>query len=111
APPEALANHPAHHVLTLGELSDDDSARLISTRVGARVLAPELLGFCRERAGGHPLFLEELIKELSDSGAVSVLSGAVKARLDGATAVPRTLRTLIAARVSRLEPGERAMLQ
>jgi tetratricopeptide (TPR) repeat protein len=75
------------------------------------VLLPELLAFCRERAGGHPLFLEELIKELTDSGAISVLNGAVKARLDGATAVPRTLRTLIAGRVSRLDPSERAVLQ
>ena len=110
-PPEQLARHPIHHALVLRELSDDDSARLISTRVGARVLLPELLAFCRERAGGHPLFLEELIKELTDSGALSVMNGAVKAKLDGATAVPRTLRTLIAGRVSRLDPGERAVLQ
>src|SRR6185295_6529954 len=110
-PPEALAKHPLHHSLVLEELSDDDCARLISTRVGARVLAPDLLAFCRERAGGHPLFIEELIKELTDSGAIMVQSGAVRARLDGATTVPRTLRTLIAGRVSRLDPGERAMLQ
>ena len=111
APSEALARHPLHHTLAIGELSDDDSARLISTRVGARVLAPDLLAFCRDRAGGHPLFLEELVKELTDSGALSVMNGAVRARLDGATAVPRTLRTLIAGRVSRLDPGERAVLQ
>ncbi len=110
-PPELLATHPLHHRVALGELGDDDSARLISTRVGARVLAPELLEFCRERAGGHPLFLEELIKELTDSGAISVMNGAVRARLEGATAVPRTLRTLIAGRVSRLDPNERAVLQ
>ena len=110
-PPEDLVKHPLHHKLTLGELSDDDCARLISTRVGARVLLPELLAFCRERAGGHPLFLEELIKELTDSGAISVMNGAVRAKLDGATAVPRTLRTLIAGRVSRLDSGERGVLQ
>ncbi len=110
-PPEALAKHAQHHLLVVGELSDDDSARLISTRVGARVLGADLLSFCRDRAGGHPLFLEELIKELTDSGAVSVLNGTVRARLEGATAVPRTLRTLIAGRVSRLEPSERSILQ
>lgn len=109
--PDLLARHPLHHAITLGELSGDDSAKLIGTRVGARVLLPELLAFCRERAGGHPLFLEELIKELVDSGALSVMNGTLKARLEGATAVPRTLRTLIAGRVSRLEPGERAVLQ
>ena len=109
--PELVTKHPAHHGLTLGELSDDDGARLIATRVGARILSPALLAFCRDRAGGHPLFLEELVKELTDSGAITVESGEAQARLDGATAVPRTLRTLIAGRVTRLEPGERAVLQ
>jgi tetratricopeptide (TPR) repeat protein len=42
---------------------------------------------------------------------VTVEGGAVKARLEGATAVPRTLRTLIAARVGRLGAAERATLQ
>ena len=107
----SIARHPAHHGLTLGELSDDDGARLIATRVGARALAPDLLAFCRERAGGHPLFLEELVKELTESGAITVDAGEAKGRLDGATAVPRTLRTLIAGRVTRLDPGERAVLQ
>ena len=109
--PELVTKHPAHHGLTLGALSDDDASRLIATRIGARSLAPELLAFCRERAGGHPLFLEELVKELTDSGAITVESGEAQARLDGATAVPRTLRTLIAGRVTRLEPAERAVLQ
>jgi eukaryotic-like serine/threonine-protein kinase len=110
-PPATVTAHPQHHLLSLAELSDDDSARLVSTRVGARILPPELLTFCHERAGGHPLFLEELLKELTDSGAISVMNGAVRARLDGATAVPRTLRTLIASRVSRLLIAERSALQ
>ncbi|AUX38625.1 uncharacterized protein SOCE26_000020 [Sorangium cellulosum] len=110
-PPPLLAAHPHFHRLEVGELSDNDSSRLVSARIGASLLPPELLAFCRERAGGHPLFLEELIKELSDSGALSVVSGAVKARLDGASAVPRSLRTLIATRVRRLDPSDRAVLQ
>ena len=110
-PPPTLAAHPAHHVIALTELSGEESARLISTRVGARVLPPDFLAFCRERAGGHPLFLEELVKELTDSGAISVLNGAVKASVDGTTTIPRTLRTLIAARVSRLDANRRGVLQ
>jgi tetratricopeptide (TPR) repeat protein len=110
-PNETVAADPNHHALTVGELGEDDAARLISTRIGARLLPPELLGFCRDRAGGHPLFLEELLRELGDSGAITVLNGEVKTRLDGATAVPRTLRLLITARVSRLDPAERAAMQ
>ncbi|WP_437967758.1 protein kinase [Sorangium sp. So ce260] len=110
-PPPLLEAHPQFYRIKVGELSDGDSARLMSARIGAIFLPPEVLAFCRERAGGHPLFLEELIKELSDSGALSVVSGAVKARLDGASAVPRSLRTLIATRVRRLDPSDRAVLQ
>src|SRR5262249_12943053 len=84
APPDGLTRSAALHRITPGELSDDDVARLISTRVGARILAPELLAFCRERAGGHPLFLEELLRELIDSGAVNVVGGEAKAKLEGA---------------------------
>lgn len=110
-PPSLLEAHPHFYRLKVGELSDSDSARLMSARIGATFLPPDVVAFCRERAGGHPLFLEELIKELSDSGALSVASGVVKARLDGASAVPRSLRTLIATRVRRLDPSDRAVLQ
>lgn len=109
-PPSEIIEGPFHQTINLGELSHDDCGRLIATRVGARILPPELLAFCEERAGGHPLFLEELVKELLDSAAISVMNGAVTARLEGATAVPRTLRTLIAARMSRLDPADRAVL-
>jgi hypothetical protein len=109
--PAVLAEVDDVHRIVLGQLSEEDSARLLSARINARILPPELIDFCRERAGGHPLFLEELIKELVDSGAVSVLNGIVKTRLEGATAVPRTLRALIATRVSRLDPKDRVLVQ
>jgi eukaryotic-like serine/threonine-protein kinase len=110
-PPPLLAAHPHFHRIRVGQLSDEDIARLLSSRIGASVLSPELIEFCRERAGGHPLFLEELVKELTDGGALTVVNGAVKTRLDGAFAVPRSLRTLITSRVRRLDPADRAVLQ
>ncbi len=111
APRDPLATHPALHTMELGELAEDESAKLVANRLGARILPPDLLALCRERAGGHPLFLEELLRELLDAAAVSVLSGAVTTRLDGATAIPRTLRALIAERANRLDAFERRLLQ
>lgn len=110
-PPPLLAAHPWFHRINLGELSDDDAARLLAARIGIKVLPPELVEFCRKRAGGHPLFLEELLRELLDSGALSVVGGTVKARLEGAVAIPRSLRTLIMARMRRLAQEDRAVLQ
>ena len=108
---DAFVAHKHLHTLDLGQLSDDDTAKFVSSRVNAKVVPPELLSFCRERAGGHPLFLEELLKELVDSGAVSTVSGGLRLRLDGAMAVPRSLRALIASRVARLPPELRAVTQ
>ncbi len=108
---DAFGAHKHLHTIDLGQFSDDDTAKFVSSRVNAKVVAPELLSFCRERAGGHPLFLEELLKELIDSGAVSTVSGGLRLRLDGAMAVPRSLRALIAARVARLPPELRAVTQ
>jgi serine/threonine protein kinase/tetratricopeptide (TPR) repeat protein len=107
----ALAELPHKHQIDLGPLSDDDTAKFVASRVNAKVVPPELLSFCRERAGGHPLFLEELLKELVDSGAVSTVSGGLRLRLEGAMAVPRSLRALIAARVARLPPELRSVTQ
>jgi tetratricopeptide (TPR) repeat protein len=108
---EAFAGHKHTHEIGLGQLDDEDTAKFVASRVNAKVVPPELLSFCRERAGGHPLFLEELLKELSDSGAVSTVSGGLRLRLDGALAVPRSLRALIAARVARLPAELRAVTQ
>ncbi len=108
---EAFSSHPHTHEMDSGQFSDDDTAKFVASRVNAKVVPPELLSFCRERAGGHPLFLEELLKELLDSGAVSTVSGGLRLRLDGAQAVPRSLRALIAARVARLPTELRAVTQ
>ncbi len=108
---EAFAAHPHTHDIDIGQLSDDDAAKFVASRVNAKVVPPELLSFCKDRAGGHPLFLEELLKELTDSGAVSTVSGGLRLRLEGAMAVPRSLRALITARVARLPPELRAVTQ
>lgn len=110
APPSALLPLARHHVITLPPLGDEESARLVSTRIGVKDAPPELYAFCRERAAGHPLFLEELLRELVDSRAIEVEDGVVRLRLEGARAVPRALRTLMESRLGRLAPLERATL-
>ena len=102
---------PAEHV-EIGELPPDDSRRLLALRFGATDLPPELSAFCLRRAGGHPLFLEELARDLLDSKAVVVEDGVIKhVALDGERAVPRPLRAIIAGRVARLSPEQLATLQ
>jgi hypothetical protein len=64
-----------------------------------------------ERADGNPFFLEELVGELLDSGAL-VQSGDswVVARDDAGFAMPDTVHAVLAARIDRLPETEKAAL-
>lgn len=106
-----LSGHRSHACLDLGELGDKDLAQLIAVRSGLERAPKELVDFCRDRAGGHPLFVEELVKELFESGAVVVREGQlVQMRLSGEVAAPRPLRSLLASRVARLDSSSKAVL-
>jgi eukaryotic-like serine/threonine-protein kinase len=107
-----LEKHPHHHCLELADLDETECRDLVAHRAAALIPPPELVEFCRARAKGHPLFIEELLKELIDSGGLTVANGAVvELRTDGDLSVPRPLRALMASRAARLPPDERRALQ
>lgn len=92
--------------IELEPLSDAESALLVeklldqlSGSTGERppVLPAEIL----ERAEGNPLFVEETIRMLVESGAVSGAAGRV----------PDTLQALIAARIDHLQPAAKTLVQ
>lgn len=106
-----LTGHPAHEVIQLGELDREETAKLVAYRSGLRVAPPDLLSFCWDRASGHPLFLEEILKELLETGALTVRDGDfVSLRLTDDIAVPRPLRSLLISRVARLDSELKAAL-
>ena len=76
------------------------------------VLPDDLRQLLVERADGNPFFLEELVGELVDS-AVLVQSnvGWVVGRYDSDFAMPDTVHAVLAARIDRLPPLEKAALQ
>ncbi|MCS6898599.1 MAG: protein kinase [Myxococcales bacterium] len=96
----------------LEELPEDEAVQLIATRLGISELPASLIEFCLRRAGGHPLFLEEILRDLVDHGAIVVEQGAVvHLALDQEARVPRSLRAVLASRVERLPPPEQLLLQ
>jgi serine/threonine protein kinase/tetratricopeptide (TPR) repeat protein len=104
----------SHVSIDLTDLkSTDDVQRLVALRLGTQTAPDELVRFVRERAGGHPLFIEEIIKGLLDANAVSVAEGRVVSMklLGQELALPKTLRGLVASRVSRLDANAKATLQ
>ena len=108
-----LEKSASHLSIELGDLSTHDADKLVAARLGVDHAPDELLRFVRARAGGQPQFIEEVVKALQDCEAVSVADRKiVSMKLVGQElALPKTLRGLVASRVSRLSISERAILQ
>jgi serine/threonine protein kinase/tetratricopeptide (TPR) repeat protein len=102
-----------HAGLDLADLAPEDAERLVAVRLGIERVPPELMRFVRERAGGHPQMIEEILKALVEARAVTVADGSlVSMKLVGQDlALPKTLRGLVASRISRLAAPDRAILQ
>jgi serine/threonine protein kinase/tetratricopeptide (TPR) repeat protein len=102
-----------HAALDLSDLGPEDAERLVAVRLGIERVPGELMRFVRERAGGHPQMIEEILKALVEARAVTVADGSlVTMKLVGQDlSLPKTLRGLVASRVSRLVAADRAILQ
>ncbi len=108
-----LASSAEHIGIDLVDLPQPEIERLIALRLGVDAVPHDLLRFVRARAGGHPLFVEEVIKALVEAGALTVVERHVAAMsLAGQDLVlPKTLRGLVASRMARLGDAERTTLQ
>jgi class 3 adenylate cyclase/tetratricopeptide (TPR) repeat protein len=83
--------------ITLGELSPDDIAALLSEQVAAAHLLPHQRAAIAARAGGNPLFLRELTSLVG--------------RGDGPTDLPESVEAVLAAGIDRLDPADRFLLR
>lgn len=108
-----LEKLPISTSLDLSDLGTEDAERLVAVRLGIERVPAELMRFVRERAGGHPQMIEEILKALAEARAVSVADGSlVSMKLVGQDlTLPKTLRGLVASRVARLAAPDRAILQ
>ncbi len=65
-----------------------------------------------ERTDGNPLFLEESVRSLVETAVLVGSRGAYRAIADAkALNVPATVQAIIAARIDRLDPEDKALLQ
>ena len=85
---------------TSPRLTDEETARLIGSLLERSVLPAETQRALLERAGGNPLYAEEFVRLLSDSG-----------ELGEAVEVPDSVQALIAARLDTLSPERKSLLQ
>ena len=65
----------------------------------------------RERTGGNPFFVEEVVQALVDTGVLAGERGAYRVQRPVETiALPATVQALLAARIDRLAEREKAVL-
>ena len=98
--------------LTLEPLPRDQAERLLDDLLGA---APDLRPIKRqliERTEGNPFFLEECVQDLAEKGVLGGRRGAYRAvGPTGAVDVPPTVQSVLAARIDRLPPPSKLVLQ
>ncbi|WP_082358333.1 ATP-binding protein [Shimia sp. SK013] len=105
-------DHPALKQITLKPLEAEDIRTLVQTRLGVASLPDTLVSQVVERAGGNPLFAEEVLSFLVEQGALKVADGSVSFDVEqGETALPAGMQSLLSARIQQLQPDDRAFLQ
>lgn len=96
-------------VISLGELDRAESEALLGTLLGG--VLPDGLRPAIERAVGNPLFIEETVRYLQESGALQRgPSGAWALREPADTVIPTQLEQLIVTRFDRLTDDAREVL-
>src|SRR5262249_9628006 len=99
-------------VVTLGGLEAGAATRLAANVIGANELPAAVAGRVLSTSEGNPLFVSELVRMLVHDGALKREGdrwtiGAELARLE----MPPTIHALLAARIERLQPEERVVLE
>jgi tetratricopeptide (TPR) repeat protein len=96
----------------LERLNDDQSKELVKYLLGRATLADEARDQIIEAAEGNPLFVEEMLAMLIDDGLLERRNGGWVATGDlRGISVPPTIQALLAARLERLSPPERAVAE
>ncbi|MGH7788524.1 MAG: AAA family ATPase, partial [Candidatus Binatia bacterium] len=101
-----------HDVVTLAGLDAGAATRLAANVIGASELPAAIAGRVLAASEGNPLFVGELVRMLVDDGALKLeadrwTAGVELAALD----MPPTIHALLAARIERLRPEDRLVLE
>ncbi|KRB50851.1 adenylate cyclase [Rhizobium sp. Root708] len=109
---EGLASNRTNRtILRLAPLSLPDGERLLSQFFGAE-LPTDIRSGILTRSGGNPLFIEEIVRSLIDTGMVVSRDGAWAFPTgDGGAEIPMSLQAMLLARIDRLPADTRRLLQ
>jgi class 3 adenylate cyclase/tetratricopeptide (TPR) repeat protein len=98
--------------LRLDPLPSTSAEELLQALVGDDPSLEVLKRVLIERTEGNPLFLEESVRALVETGSLLGARGAYRlARPLPTIQVPATVQAVLAVRIDRLSPGDKALLQ
>jgi class 3 adenylate cyclase/tetratricopeptide (TPR) repeat protein len=98
--------------VALAPLAGEALDEMLTDLLGSDGSLAGLAELIRERTQGNPFFVEELVRSLIEAGNLEGDRGAYRltAPVEG-TAVPASVQAVLAARIDRLEPREKTVLQ
>ncbi len=100
---------PLAETIAVEGLDAGDIQGMIRVLLGADAVSEPLLGILADKSEGNPLYVEEIVRQLRETGGVVVDDGRAGLRSADVT-VPATIHDIIAARVDRLaEPLKRTL--
>jgi class 3 adenylate cyclase/tetratricopeptide (TPR) repeat protein len=104
-------DHPVVIQTPLGPLGTEEVRRLVQARLEIDSLPEALAQQVVEKADGNPLFAEEIAAVLIERGLLRTKDATNFEKEAVAVSLPSTIQNLLMARVDRLPPQDRALLQ
>jgi adenylate cyclase len=99
-------------ILRLAPLGDSAVGELLGDLLGGPAASAGLIQRVRERTGGNPFFIEEVVQSLFERGVLDRANGEVRVKLPVAEVdIPSSVRAVLAARIDRLPENRRRVLQ
>jgi class 3 adenylate cyclase/tetratricopeptide (TPR) repeat protein len=113
--PEYGANWESKDCVTrvdLDPLESNAADQLVRSLLGDSAATAELRALIVERTGGTPLFIEETVRTLVESGVLRTRDGGYElTREIREIQIPETVQSVIAARIDSLSPKRKTLLQ
>jgi class 3 adenylate cyclase len=107
----ALSRIPGVQSITLGPLSDSETAAMVTELLGPDSSVSGLATMIVERAAGNPFFVEEMVRDLAERSVLRGNRSAYVSTVGAAeVSVPATVQATIAARIDRLDPAVKRTL-
>jgi class 3 adenylate cyclase/tetratricopeptide (TPR) repeat protein len=107
--PEWLAAHEAD-TIRLEPLTEADTGQIVEELLGS--LAPDVRARIAEASEGNPLYVEQIVSMLVETGAIERgMDGWVARKGSDTLQIPPTVQALVAARLDALGPEERAVVE